>query len=93
MFKVGQKVVCINDDFQINNTIRDITDYIKEGVVYEIKSFSSVNGIRLVGVIHGYFYDNEEACFKQSRFAPLQELKNHDKAVEQLLKELDLQLN
>jgi hypothetical protein len=93
MYKEGQKVVCINDKKQVNSSVQDITGYIKEGVEYEIKSFSSINGIRLVGINHGYFFDGEEASFKQDRFAPMEEYNNHNKAIEQLFKELNLQLN
>lgn len=93
MYKVGQKVVCINDKNQVNRSVQKITEYIKEGTIYEIKSFSSIGGIRLKGINHGYFYDGEEACFNTSRFAPLDELLNHNKAVEQLFKELELQVN
>ena len=61
MYKAGQKVVCVNDKNQVNTSVQKITGYIKEGIIYEIKSFSSINGIRLKGVNHGYFYDGEEA--------------------------------
>lgn len=93
MYKVGQQVVCINDKKQNNCTLKAPSENVIKGKIYTIKGFDSVGGIKFIELKCGRYLDNEESGFQPSRFAPLEEYQNHKKGVEQLIKELELQVN
>jgi len=71
MFKIGEKVVCIDDENQYNITVRN-SERVKKGEIYTVKGFTSISGVRLKEIHGGFFiYDNEEAGFKTERFRKL----------------------
>jgi len=70
--KIGDKIVCINEDNQVNNF--EILNRVKKGEIYTIRKISSINGIIVNEFIHGYFYDGEEACFNPERFVLLSQM-------------------
>ena len=73
MFKIGQKVVCINDKNQVNSSIIGKLNPVKKDYIYTIRKIDSVGGLIFNEFIQGYYYDGEEAGFNQSRFKPLQD--------------------
>lgn len=95
---IGQKVVCIR-----GYASRKKTHRIVEGQIYTIKKISACKcGLMLhVGLITGLkskcnrcnslISDNGEWWHSEGRFAPLEEMNNHEKETNQLLKDLDLQ--
>lgn len=83
MFKVGQKVVCINDAFNL----MDCYDWEKlpvKGEIYTIREFVGNNHIRLVEIVNraGYYrllsggVGFSESCFLISRFRSTTPLAN-----------------
>jgi hypothetical protein len=74
-FYIGQKIVCINDSNQNNETIIKILNKVKEKEVYTVRGFSLIGGILLKEFIHGFHYTNHEAGFHEDRFNVVQESK------------------
>ena len=72
MFKIGQKVVCINDRNQINDTILGTLNPVKKDYIYTIRKINNTGGLMFEEFIQGYHFSGEEAGFKSSRFKPLQ---------------------
>jgi len=96
-FKIGQKVVCIDDSNQENPTILFKHEKVVKGKAYTIRSFRHDGecwGVRLVGVIAGFYNDMEEGAFKASRFAPLPEQRERIKyvAVSETLRETAVEI-
>lgn len=95
---IGQKVICIRGYTSRKNTHRLI-----EGQIYTIKKVSACKcGLMLhVGLVTGLRSEcircksiisrNGEWWHNGDRFAPLEEMENHEKEINHLLKELDLQ--
>lgn len=73
MFKVGQKVVCINDANQYNNTIIGKANPVKKGYIYTIRKINAICGLIFEEFIQGYHYDGSEAGFKPDRFKLLED--------------------
>ena len=90
MYKIGQKVVCIDAKNLNESTVKVRGQSVIEDEIYTIRGYTSVGGLKFVGLFGGEHYDGEEAGFLKRRFVPLLEYLNHEKAVEQLLKELEL---
>lgn len=67
-FKIGEKVVCINDINQYNETLKIRGGCVVKNDMYVIRSFSSIMGIRLVEVFGGFYCDFEECGFNPNRF-------------------------
>lgn len=80
-FRVGQKVVCVEDDFAERNKLCRIpTHYPKTGQVYTIRSFVSARGrvfVRLIEIINQpeKLLGNVEPAFWVERFRPVVETK------------------
>lgn len=97
MYHIGQKVVCVKGATDLDGI------KLKEGKVYTIKGVTACKCRRLLNVgIQTQRHTRCERCttrvgrhgewwLKSERFAPLEEYLNHNKAVEQLFKEFDLQ--
>ena len=95
MFRVGQKVVCVNDDFQHPDWAA-ISNKCKRGEVYTIRDIvpgwfdNGYNGVRLTEVknaVEKWIGDPErsEVCFGPHRFRPLVERKTDISSLEALL--------
>jgi len=69
-FKIGEKVVCIDDTNQNNHTLKTI-GFVKINEIYTIKGFSSEGGLLLEELSGGFWFDGEEAGFKITRFRKL----------------------
>lgn len=50
MFKVGDQVVCVNDE--------TVKDFVTKGSIYTIARIDSSGGVALVGVSHAGFFDH-----------------------------------
>lgn len=75
-FYVGQKVVCVDDTNQCNDTVESCQGYVVEGQKLTVKDFSRAGGVRFYEVFGGYHYgDGEEAGYEPKRFRPLEEQK------------------
>lgn len=84
MYKVGQKVVCINDKQQNRG------GKLIENTIYTIEGFNPFdNGLILMEEKGGGCF----GAFRNDRFMPLTEYSKAQEAIEQLFKELDLQVN
>jgi hypothetical protein len=82
-FRVGQKVVCVDDRCDDNGWS---WQWLTRGQVYTIKSFAITfngnPGVHLVEVVR----DNRDAAFRQSRFRPVVDISDLQAIVrEQLL--------
>lgn len=102
-FKPGQKVVCINADFSmypmINEHYKALPKEKQTYTVREVRPMGAEGGILLEElknnlVFFPHFGGKLEAAFNPKRFVPLDELKSTEAedAVEELLKEVDLDL-
>jgi len=84
MFKVSDKVVCVDDSLHINHWMIPPPKWLCERKVYVIREivssgFEFVDGagyaVRLVGVQGGIFSDGVEGCWTASRFRKLEEVR------------------
>jgi hypothetical protein len=73
MFKVGQKVVCINDKNQVNKAIIGSLNPVKKDYIYTIRKINSYDGLIFEEFIRGFYYTGEEAGFAPNRFKPLED--------------------
>lgn len=105
-FKVGQKVVCVNDDFTEHkkndpNFHVGLQNLPKEGVTYTVRT-SEGPAIRLDELVNPVIPINlgdrqsplwieDEPAFHMSRFAPL--LDNRDQLTDSLLNDLTKDIN
>jgi hypothetical protein len=82
-FRVGQKVVCVDDDFADLEAYTDSDDLItlaapSKGTVYTIRSFKDDDAVRLVELLNPIcqgFTGLEEPSFYLFRFRPVTEHK------------------
>ena len=73
MFRVGQKVVCIDDSNQCTETIESpISDVVVKSKTYEVRGYSYIGGLLLKGVFAGFHFSGKEAGFKTSRFRKIE---------------------
>ncbi len=85
MFKIGQKVVCVDDSKQENICVAIHISYVEKGRIYTVRGFDSIQGILLEEITGGFYFDNSEAGFKESRFIPLKEDRVVDKTLSECL--------
>jgi len=102
-FKPGTKVVCINSDFSMHPMI--VEHYqalpLKDQVytVREVRPMGAEGGILIeelknTPVFFAHFGGKLEPAFNPKRFAPLNEIESEEatEAVEEMLKEIDIEL-
>lgn len=73
MFKIGQKVVCINDSNQVNCTVIGKLIKVKRDTIYTIREINSIGGLLFQEFIQCHHYDGSEAGFNPNRFKPLED--------------------
>jgi hypothetical protein len=100
-FKPGMKVVCIDDDFSMHPMISEHYKVLpKKDITYTIRQVRPAGAeggilldeIKNPPIFFTLYQGKLEPAFNPIRFAPLDELHSEEaeKAVEELIKELDL---
>jgi hypothetical protein len=85
MYYIGQKVVCIDDKIQ-NYAMGNL----KENTIYTVKGFNPIDDGLILSETKG---DGGFGAYLRERFMPLTNYCKMIEAIEQLFKELHLQVN
>lgn len=72
MFKIGDKVICINDLNQGNKTIKSKLYYFKKDNIYIIRGYSNNQGLLFEEIIIGYYYSDNEVGANPNRFKKIE---------------------
>ena len=78
-FKIGQKVICVDDSKQgekFNSSIAIKIDFVVKGQVYTVRGFKKSSdgiGLYLEGVFLGIHHSGNEVASNPARFAPFHE--------------------
>lgn len=102
-FKVGMKVVCIDGDFSMHPMIFEHYQQLpSQDQVYTVRAVRPMGAeggilleeIKNAPVFFAHFQGKLEPAFHPRRFVPLDELesKEAEEAVEELLKEVEIEL-
>ena len=85
MFYIGQKVVCIDDKIK-----KFRVGELKEDTIYTVKGFNDYDKGLILREIKSPAH---HGAYLNERFIPLSAYSKNAEALEQLFKELDLQVN
>lgn len=85
MWNIGQKVVCIDDKRQYHEL-----GALQEDCIYTITGFNHYDGGLVLAETTA---SGPYGAYLKERFIPLTEYTENQEAVEELFKELDLQVN
>mgnify|MGYP001612907500 CR=1 FL=1 len=73
-FYIGQKIICVDDNNQYNNTCI-INNKVVKDQEYIVRGFN-FDGVLVFGITDNYYlWDKEEAGFNADRFKALEQLK------------------
>lgn len=76
MYRIGQKVICVDDDFSQYHYFGE--QYPQKNCIYTVRNFSDGEHIRLVEIINNQYPYNDgfmEVSFRATRFRPIVERK------------------